>query len=382
MSSTTDTPEQIREGLGLPPAEPIDPVAAAQAVLDKATADAAAALTAKEEAEEVAAEGAEVAAVAVEAKSTQPRTGNRRAERKIDKLTTEKNEAAARAAVAETEVAALRRRLDELAAATSRIEAALPAPKPAEVTSPRLKEIDSERKALVRPTPQQFYDDPNPDAYEEARETYLLARATLDAEERIERRTLAAGQPRVTDTANRIPPEVIAAHESRVAASRTRHADWDAVVTEDVKFRAGGILQAVINDVNYDQAGEFIYWMGTHREDVARLDALDAAAFKANVFPAKVVEEIGAIKFRIAADVAGPPAGRHTGATQDGPVRQVPPPPAARPRSQAPPPPEATLGNVSGRIATDIDSMSERELQTMSHSDYMRLRDRDTRTRR
>src|ERR1700716_757226 len=43
MRSTTDTPEQMREGLGLEPAVPIDQVAHAQALLDKATADAAAA---------------------------------------------------------------------------------------------------------------------------------------------------------------------------------------------------------------------------------------------------------------------------------------------------------------------------------------------------
>jgi hypothetical protein len=377
MSSTTDSAEQIREGLGLPPAEPVDPVAAAQAQLDKATADAAAA-RATEEAEEVSAEAAEGAAEVVAAPA--PRKHRSKAELRIDALTREKNEALAKASVAETEGAALRRRLDELAATTSRLEAALPKPKPAEVTSPRLTELEAERKALTRPTPQQFYDDPNPDAYEEARETYLLARATLDAEERIERRTLAAAPPRVTETATRVPPEVLAAHEARGVAARARHADWDAVVTEDVKFRQGGIFQALINDVSYEHAAEFMYWMGTHRADVARLDALDTAAFRANRFPAAVVEEIGAIKYQIAAELAGPPAGRHTGATQDGAVRAVPP--APKPRSQAPPPPEATLGNNSGQIAASIEDRSERELQTMSHAEYMRLRDRETRTRR
>jgi hypothetical protein len=402
MSSSTDTPQEIREGLGLPPLEPVDPVAQAQATLEKATADAAAARAAIEAAE-AAEEGAEAGAEVPAPKSPAAGQGEPPAgaphksgrQRRIDELTREKNDERAARTVAETEVAALRSRLAELAAQAVTRPAAEPVARPATetVTSPRLTAIATERNALKRPKREDYYNDPDPDgAYETARDEFVAAKSSLDTEERLERRALAADQSRTAGEATRAQQSDLATlARRRIDAARLVHADYDAVVTDDVRLRP--MVYAALQDPGYEMAAELAYYLGQHKAELDELNALDMDAEReyeavkhnpAAPRPAlmKAIEAIGAAKANMRATLGSRiPDGRHAGATQTGAATAIPP--RARPRTQAPEPQGSTLGAAPGAVSvTELETMPETRVREMSMAEYNEVRNRQTRTRR
>jgi hypothetical protein len=373
MSSTTDTPEQVREGLGLEPLAPVDPIAAAEAVLADAQAAAAAAKAAEVVAEPVVAAPVSTDAPAPPVARNADGTFKPRVAPAPPVVTDPNADALSRATAAETERDALRARLEALTAAQPRAAAppvAGAAPVAPVVTSPRLTAIAAERAALARPQQADFDDY---ELYEEAHDAYVAAKAELNVEERLEKKAAAAAQTQAETRATTSAAEANATYATRLTAAKLAHPDFDAVVTDEVIVSP--ILALTLLDTRYEHAGELAYELGANRAEAARITALDNQAQRENRAPIEAVEAIGALKAKIAARL-GP---GHAGARQTGPTVAAP---ATIRRSTAPEPTGAALGASNGAVATDLSRASDDQLKSMSQADYNRLRDRSTNTRR
>jgi hypothetical protein len=379
MSSSTDSPEEIRAGLGLEPLAPVDPIAAAEAVLATAQA-AASAAQATEAAEAAAAVPAEPVAPAVALAPPERNTDGTFKPRKPT-VVAEPPALTGAATVAETqaaEIAALKARLDAVTAAQPRPVAPVVAA-PVVLTSPELTRITEARAKLVRPTPADFdFDD---DRYQEARDAYTTARAELNIEEKLERKALASQPTAAQLEAQRTQQTHAATYSARLVAAKARYADYDAVVTDQVQVSP--VMRAALLNPAYEQAADLAYELGKHPAEAQRIYDLDLAAFQANRAPVEAIEALGALKARIAArtrtTASTTASGTHTGATQTGPVA---PAPARIARTAAPEPTGTMLGATSGALATDLAQMSDDQVKTMSQADYNRLRDRTSNTRR
>lgn len=369
--SGNDTPEQVREGLGLPPLAPVDPVAAAEAVLAAAQADAAA---------RVAADPVPDPVVVPEPVALAP------PERHADGTFKPRIPAAVAAPVVAAPVVAAPvaagadPRAAELAELRAKVDALTAAqPKPvapvvvAPPKNPRLEAIAAARATLVRPTQDQFDDF---DQYLDARDAYVTATTELNIDEKAERR---AEQTAALTEQRRGQQQNTETYIARIAAAKTVYADFDQVVTDEVQISP--LLAITCLDPKYTLSADFSYELGKDRAEAARIVALDLAAQRENRAPIEAVEAIGAFKARVAAKVAArkPVVATHAGATQTGPTLAAP---ARIARTQAPAPPSTTLGATSGALGFDLTTASKEQLETMSQADYNRLREQTTNTRR
>lgn len=368
MSSTTDSPEEIRAGLGLPPVEPpapIDPVAAAQAVLDAAMAEAAAKVEAAKVAETpVVAEP--IAAEPVVAKAAEPVVQARKPRPKverIDELTKEKAAERAARIVAETEASALRTRLAELTAAA--VKPAEPV-KPAVVAKDRLTEIAEAKAALVEPKEEDFQDFA---ALRKAERVFDRQLAQLEAEETFERK-LAADRRASADLAIRTHADRVAALETSRAAAKAKYADWDVVVTDDVQI-SPVMREWLLRPDHHDLAGDVTHALGANRDETARIRALDDAARLANRFPTEAIQAMDDLAATVKAKLAAPASSAHAGATQVGAASPAP----AKPLTRAPEPATTQLGGSASTVTTDLEAVS-------SQAEYNRLRNRQEAARR
>lgn len=375
MSSTTDTPEQIREGLGLSAETSSDPLAVAKQRLAEAetaaveAAAGAAPLDDKSDsgASPVVAEAAAAPATAKPAKKKNP------VQPRIDELTRDVATAKGAQAVAEAERDALKKRLEDLTGEKPAATAAqASSAAPPDVVSPRLQEIAAERAKLVRPKQSDFEDF---DTYLDARDEYTATKAALDAEEKIERKLAADQQSRVTDAATRAHAEAVATYIARRDAAKAKHADWDTVVTDGVQVSP--VMQRVLLDPSNDLAGEMTYYLGQHPEDAARIRTLDDAARVQNRAPIEAFLAMGELRAKVLAESATASPSAPVGATATGPASPAPPVALApsKPVSRAPAPPETVLGSGASSVSPDLEKVTDQR-------EYNRIRDRQDQARR
>jgi hypothetical protein len=370
MSSTTDTPEQIREGLGLPAPEPVDPIAVAKQVLADAEALAAKAKSDAEalESERVAKENADAAPI-VAAGDAKPAAAKKPKKAAAVAAVPVVDETAAKLAAIEAENADLKRQL-EAAAKPSVVEPVKPV-EPAELTSPRLKAIAAERAKLVEPTEDLF---PDFNDLRRAEREYDRKLGELNAREDNERVRLEEQQERVAADAGRTAAQsVIAKFNERSDVVRAKFEDYDQVVTDDVKV--GQAMAHVLLDPSNEAAGVMRYYLGKHRDEAQRIFDMDIAAAKAfqegkpGGSPTPILLAMGEIRAKALAEFGTPqaPAGGHSGATQTGPTVAVVPKPQTT-RAPEPPSEEAIQGGSTSLVVTKLEDAK-------TQAEYNRLRD-------
>lgn len=381
MSSTTDTPEQVREGMGLPPAEVIDPVAIAkqvladaEAVAAKAKADADAAAAAKVAKEVGGDEAAAAAAATVDAK---PAKKTKKAAAVVPVIAAPVvDDAAAKQAALEAENADLKLKLEAATKPVVPVEQPKPA-EPVELTSPRLKAIAAERAKLVEPTEEQF---PDFNDLRKAEREYDRKMAALEAREDDERVRLEEQQAHAAAEAGRTQAQsVIAKLVERSEAVKAKFDDYDTVVTDDVKV--GTAMAHVLLDPTNDAAGYMRYYLGKHPDEAKRIFDMDIAAEKAakegkpGGSHVPILLAMGEIRAKAIAEFGTPqaPAGGHTGATQVGATVAVVP----KQTTRAPEPPSdaAILGGSSSLASPSLEDVKDQR-------EYNRRRDAQERARR
>jgi hypothetical protein len=384
MESTSDTPEQIREGMGLPKVDPAPAPAAESPAAPAADAAADTTTTAPAAAAEAVAEppATETETAVGEEASTQARGPDGKfvaapkrkpvaAQPRIDELTREKNEERAQRLALEAERDALKRRLDELAAGQ-------PAPKPAaaeptiapeDFRSPVITaQFQTRRAALGAEPKQEDFEDFT--EFRRAERAYDRKHAALDAEETFAHQRAAERASIAAQDATRAAQQRFTTYNERVAAAKARHADYDQVMQAGmaIPFKgrpyADDIQQAILDS---EQGPEIVYHLASHPEELARLQALPS------VHAAMV--ELGTIAAAIRAQ---PPANAPAGATQTGPTTAVTPPAtqASRPPSRAPEPQGTALGGSTTTAPLKLDDPN------ISQAEYNRRRDAEIRARR
>lgn len=381
MSSTTDTPEQVREGMGLPPAEVIDPVALAKQVLADAEALAAKAKTDADAAEAAKAAkevgGDEAAAIAAAAVAdAKPAKKTKKAAAAPVVVAPVVDDAAAKQAALEAENAELKQKLEAATKPAAPAEPAKPA-EPVELTSPRLKAIAAERAKLVEPTEDQF---PDFNDLRKAEREYDRKLGELNAREDNERVRLEAQQEQIAADAGRTQAQsVIAKLAERSEAVRAKFDDYDTVVTDDVKV--GQAMAHVLLDPTNEAAGYMRYYLGKHPDEAKRIFDMDMAAAKAfqegkpGGSPTPILLAMGEIRAKALAEFGTPqaPAGGHTGATQVGATVAVVPKQITR--APEPPSDEALQGGSTSLASTNLEDVK-------SQKEYNRLRNAQEQARR
>ncbi len=356
MESTTDSPEQIAEGLGIELAEDQPAVEAA------AEGDAAPVTEpADDEAEtepvgEVTPEPAKVVAA-------KPRAGEPKkklaAPRNVNgAIAAVRREEEARRKVAETERDAALARIAELTAgrpaqtaAAAHAERAdlarVTAVKPEDVpdTYPEIAALTTKITALG-PKPKQA-DFADFDEFEEKRDTWIEERARLRARVDSVREDVARRETVAIAEAHRAAQETTTAFQASEATARARHADYDDKVKATI---AAGLIvsddlgRAILESPH---GGELRYYLMANPAEVARLNALS---------PHRQLVEIGMVESRIAASLQ--PDGRHE------PTR-----PTAR-TTRAPDPQRNLVGELpSAARKKDLNDPS------LTQAEYNRLRD-------
>lgn len=364
MESTTDSPEQIADGLGVELApettlETVDTPTGDEAVTagegDTAVVDDQAPVEEEPAAEgEVTPEPARVA-------------GPKRVARPQRKSADAAAAAARRAAdadkrILEEENAALRRRLRQLAsdpdtatgAATTTVRPAPAAPvviTPDQIpdTHPELSAMQAQIDALGAKPQQADFEDF--DQFENARDQWIETRASLRAEMNTVRKDVARRESIALDAANRAASETAEAFAQTVAAARARHADYDDAMNaarEEGLSVSRELGQALMES---PVGAEVLYHLVTNPSEVDRLAALS---------PTRALTELGMIEGRISARLAGRPGAR-AAESQARPAARI---------TRAPEPQRTVLGEMPS-VAT------KRNLNdpNLSQAEYNRLRD-------
>lgn len=382
MESTTDTPAQMREGLGLAP-EPVADTVAADTPSTPTVAGSPSPAIASEPA---------VAAAPESASPALPRRGPDGKFIAVSKIAPTVAapapaapvvfddpiliERAART-VAEGERDALKRRLDELTvtpAATKPPPVAEPppaAPEPFDLDTFRDPAItaafQAKYDALGKKPQQEDFDDYT--EYGDKKDDWIEARATLKAQELDRHRRAGEATVAARQDAQRAVAAQFSSHKERSIAAKARHADYDAVMLagEQIPFRGrpfADLIQAQL--VKSEYGGEMVYEFAKAPAELEKLMALPDEA--------SVVKAIGRWEERIAVtmtDNATAPAG----ATQSGPVTSVAAPPAAAPVSRAPEPQGTMLGGSASTASTNLEKVK-------SQQEYNALRNQQERAKR
>lgn len=368
MESTTDSPEQIAAGLGVtldslpeggePEAAPAEEPVAAEGDAEPVAADAG------EEAEPVG----EV--------TPQPNVGKTTRAPRPQRKTVDGAAAAARRqangkiAVLETENEALKRRLAELTvgqvaahpaggtetpvAARTPVVTEPVAVDPSEIpdTHPEVAKAVAQRTALGAKPKQEDFD--SFDAFEEARDAYIEARARIGARIEFVREDVARRESIARTEANRAAQETVARFSESVEVARAAHADYDEKMEHATRagWTIGGDLRTAL--LESPVGGEVTYYLVSNPEELARINSLS---------PHRAIAALGAIEDRIQA--AG---GRVAPQATRQPVST--PRPAATRTTRAPEPQKVLLGDFSGSVKpVDLNDPN------ISLAEYNRARD-------
>lgn len=298
--SSSDTPEQIASALGaeLEAAVVTDPVAKpAEAVVEPEVPAAAAATDDAAVVEEPAGEDEPVEEPAAEATTERdPATGKFKPKKpvqpRIDKLTKDKHEAIGRAAALEAENAGLKKRLEELAASKP-AEPKPAAPVAVDLAATEQKKFDDERAALGAKPKQEDFEDFA--VFEDKRDAWVEARASINAAERFARERAAERADGIAQDATRAFNKAATTYQGRVEAARLKHADFDAVIASATDITPTPQLQMLLLDEGFEAAGEMAYYLAKHKAEAARILALP---------PGPQLVELGAVKAIVQGQVA------------------------------------------------------------------------------
>lgn len=365
MESTTDSPEQIADGLGVELApettlETVDTPTGDEAVAagegDTAVVEGQTPVEEEPIAEgEVTPEPARVA-------------GPKRAARPQRKSADAAAAAARRAAdadkrVLEEENAALRRRLKQLASdpdtatgaattttRTAPVAAVVITPDQVPDTHPELATMQTQIEALGAKPQQADFEDF--DQFENARDQWIETRASLRAEMNTVRKDVARRESIALDAANRAASETADAFAQTVADARSRHADYDDAM--DAAREQGLAVSRDLGQALMESpvGAEVLYHLVTNPSEVDRLAALS---------PTRALTELGMIEGRIAARLAGRPGAARPVSQQTRPVART---------TRAPEPQRTVLGEMPS--APNRRNLNDPNL---SQQEYNRLRD-------
>lgn len=385
FESTTDSPEQIREGLGLPQADPapavateIPVVAAGETPAAEAEAAPVSGAAPPATVGDPAGEGDEapVQTRGADGKFVTPPKARKpvAVQPRIDKLTRENTEVLARATTAEAERDALKRRLDELVApkpvAAAPPVVAAPVFDPDTYRDPAVTAAyERQRTALGAEPKQEDFEDFQ--EFRRSERSYDRKLAAIDANESTAHQRAADRASLAAQDATRAVQATFSTFAERQNAARARHADWDEVMQQGmaIPFKgrpyANDIQQAILES---EQGPEIVYHLAQHPEELARLQAAPS------VHVAMV--ELGGIA---AALKAAPPASVPAGATQTGPATAVAPvvaAPPSRSMSRAPEPQGTALGGSASTTPQALDDPN------ISQAEYNRRRNAQDKSRR
>ncbi len=306
MESTTDTPEQIAEGLGVQLEASAEPEGEAPDGEDLSSAGEA-----SEDAALDAGAGDEPAPVAQEVtpdtarvEAPKSRPGTRRARATDGAAAAARRTEAARRVIAETERDAALERIKELtagkpltsearpAATTTTRVATVAAIKPEQVpdTHPEIAEILARRQALgPKPKQDDFADF---EEYETKLHEWLTESGALRGEERTARKGVAARLTTEHEQANRAVTETMERFAQSRAAAKARHADYDAVM-DDASAADVRVLAHIKEGIaESDIGGELTYYLAKNTAELDRIQALP---------PVKGLVALGALEGRIRA---------------------------------------------------------------------------------
>jgi len=361
MESTTDSPEQIADGLGVELApettlETSDAATADEPVIEAGATDVPAEGDESDQPGEVTPEVARVAA---------PKRAPRPQRKTADAAAAAaRRQADADKRVLEEENAALRRRLEQLstglvtadATATRPVQAVDAAPvvvAPEDISDehPALATVQAQIAKLGVKPQQADFDDY--DAFETARDEWIENRASLKARLNFVREDVARQESIALDAANRAARETAVQFESSVQSARQRYEDYDDVMAtareQDLRVPRD-LGQALMES---PVGADVLYYLCTNPAEVERITALSTT---------RALAEIGKLEGRIQARLGGRP----------GP-RGIVPAPTARPGARitrAPEPQRTVLGDMpSTAVKRDLNDPS------LSQSEYNRLRD-------
>lgn len=356
MESTTDSPDQIAEGLGLEvSAEPADTedveVEAAAAGED----DAAIADTPLEGADE--APVGEVTTEPARVAAAKPRTARPQRKTVDSAAAAARRKAEGDRKALEAENQALRDRLalavtgqlPPAPAARTEVQGLQPAVIQAEQipdTHPRVAAELAKLTALGAKPKQDAFEDYT--AFEDARDEWIENRARIRARTDTVREDVAR-QASISQTeANRAAQAQHAAFAQTVETTRERHADYDDVM--DNARTTGLAMNSVYGPAIAESpiGGEVVYFLATHPEEMQRINGLS---------PTRGIAELGILEARLSASIR--PGQKAT--------------PAARPvarHTRAPEPQEVLLGDMSApRRARDLNDPK------LSFAEYKQQRD-------
>ena len=383
--STTDTPAEIADALGVEP--PAEETSAAGAE-GEARVEAQAQETREET--PVVERDQRTGRFAGKAASTKPSSG--RAEKRIGKLVAKAGEAEAENAVLRTRLSALEREL-ETARSGKQPEGKRAAEVETTEQKPTAKPVEEEKKPVVakpadtepvidrdkieipkaekdtivakyaaereklgaKPKLEQF--DHDVEAWQDAREEYSAKRARIDAREEHE---LQTAHQREVDRVTLITRQThldrkkaVEVFKERQATFKKDHADFDQVVTDDVKASPTMITRIVRSPVG----PALQYYLGQHRDEAARIFAMR---------PDEQLDALFEIEVELRKDaknVSGKRAAGDEGETTTRSETRT-----TRRLSRAPDPPETELG--SGNSVREVD------LEKMTGAEYTRYRNR------
>lgn len=319
MESTTDTPEQIVEGLSDQPAAPPDgeetPASASAETPDPTPAST----TDADEQEDLEPE-AEPVQAAPDPKGhnrgTAPRRRARPQRKDVD------GAAAAARRKAESEQDALRQENERLKQEleTARRPTAKPAdadtdtdPDQAVHTDPTAttttiapKDVPDTHPDVVaalkavtdlgeRPKQGDFEDF---DAFEEAKDKWIEDRAIARAQVESVRKDVARRETARATEANRVEQQRRSAWSQTLAAAKARHADYDAAM--EAANQAGLEVSNAIGAAVYDSpiGAELSYFLATNTDETKRLNGLT---------PSRALAELGKIEARLEAELTVTP---------------------------------------------------------------------------
>jgi len=313
MESTTDTEEQIAEGLA--PDTDLEGVEAAAS--DEATPAADATVVDPPVVDDPS------KPAPTETKLAARGTADRKARPQRKSVD---GAAAAARRKAEAEAATLKTENERLARELEAAKAAKPAPAPPPVETPAADaapaidipdthpEVAKALKAITdlgpRPKQEDFADY---NEFEEKKDEWIETRASLRTRADIVREDVARREAARVAAANRAEAEADAAFLASMTDAKTRHADYDTVM--DAARTSGLEVQHHIGQaVRRSPIGaEVSYYLATHREEVTRLNGLD---------PHRAVAEVGKLEARLEAEIT---AGKKPAATP-GRVTKAPDP--------------------------------------------------------
>lgn len=355
FESTTDTPEQIREGLGLDPVAPDSAVAPSTEPSDGLPSEPV-----------PAPEEPPVAAAPAE---TRTRVVTRRDPATGRFVTVHPPSApppvAAAPAVPAPDPQQLQLQLEAARARLAQLEAPPPQPPPqappqapvAPYRDPGVATYFEQQRQLLGTEPQQVdFDD-----YAEFRRqerSYDRALAALDAREALAHERAALVQADATARARTAVEQQFQSFAQRQVQVKARHADFEQVMADGAKIQFRGLphaddIQRAI--VEHRDGPEIVYYLAKHPDQLAHLHAQPSAHL--------ALAELGAVAMRAAA-AAGAPA--PAGAVSAGQPTAV---------SRAPEPQGTVLGGTSTFTAPTPESARD-------YQEYKRVRNLQERAKR